>query len=333
MSNNLVKLPQIRGQYRFNSKIKNWFDVGGPAEIIFRPADFADLEFFLKNLSPEIPLNIIGAASNVIIDDAGIAGVVIKLGAEFAEISHEKIINKSSEQENLIATKAKPEFLIKAGGATPCANLAAYCQIHGIGGLEFLATIPGSIGGAIAMNAGCYGGEIADWLFEVQSLDFKGNSQVLTKADCQFSYRHNHLAKNFIFTAGVFFGIPSTPEAVATKIAEFKNNRELSQPIRAKTGGSTFKNPQNLDFSQVRIDQLPKNLLESKQIKAWELIDAIGFRGKKIGGAKFSEKHCNFLINESNAKASDLLALGEEARKKVRKKFGIELEWEIKHLC
>lgn len=324
MNEVIASLPRVRGDYRLKAALKNWFNVGGPAEILFRPADFDDLQFFLKNLKSDIALNIIGAGSNLIIDDAGVAGVVIKMGSNFAQISH-IVASNQSDSEFLQKLNLNEHYLISAGAATLCTNLASYCQHNGIGGLEFLSTIPGSVGGAIAMNAGCYGKEIANCLEGATALDFQGNVSVLSNANLGFSYRCNKSAKNFLFVSGVFQGFASSPELVAAKIAEFKESRRASQPICAKTGGSTFKNPTN-DFLATGQEGT------ARELKAWQLIDAIGFRGKSMGDAQFSEKHCNFLINNGKAKAADLLALGEEARKKVKEKFGIDLEWEIKHL-
>jgi UDP-N-acetylmuramate dehydrogenase len=310
---NVELLPKIRGNYRKNVKLKNWFDVGGPAEVLFRPADLEDLQFFLRNSPKILPINVLGAGSNVIIDDLGVAGIVIRMGSEFAEIFHQ--------------SKNDGSFEIRAGSAVPCSNLAIYCQNHGIAGLEFFATIPGSIGGAIAMNAGCYGSETADILKEVLAIDFQGNVQTLSKASCGFGYRRNEFAGKFIFLSGIFYGFPDSSKKIAVKIEDFKKNRELSQPIRAKTGGSTFKNPSEAEIAEVkRID--PENKLQ----RAWEFIDAVGFRGKILGGAKFSEKHCNFLINTGNASASDLLELSGEVRQKVFEQFNLRLELEIKHL-
>jgi UDP-N-acetylmuramate dehydrogenase len=287
------QLPTVAGEYRFNAKINNWFDLKGKAEILFRPKNIEDLIYFLQNISPEINIQIIGAGSNVIIADEGVKGILIKLPASFSEIKHE-------------------EDFINIGSASLCVNVAQYCKNFGLGGLEFLSGIPGSIGGAIAMNAGCYGGEVSQNLISATAIDYNGNFYEIKNQDFGFFYRGNKLAKKYIFIDGKFKINKSNSQEVANKILELQKNREISQPIRAKTGGSTFKNPLNN--------------------KAWELIDAIGFRGKSIGDAQISQKHCNFLINNGNASAQDLITLGEEARKKVFKKFKINLEWEIKIL-
>jgi UDP-N-acetylmuramate dehydrogenase len=293
----LEKLPKIRGEYRKNAKLKTWFDVGGPAEIMFRPADLADLQDFLKNCPQEIPVQILGAGSNVIIADEGIKGVVIKLSGEFAKISHE-------------------ENFIKAGAAALCGNVALSCKNFALTGLEFFSGIPGSIGGAIAMNAGCYGSDVAQNLISATALDRDGNLHELSNSDFGFFYRGSKISQNFFFIEGLFKAEKSTSETVAKKIAELNEQREKAQPIRAKTGGSTFKNPP----------------LEKTEKKAWQLIDEAGCRGKIIGGAQISEKHCNFMINRGQARAQDLIDLGNEVKKSVKEKSGIDLAWEIKIL-
>jgi len=291
----LDKLPQVRGQYRQSSKLKTWFDVGGAAEIIFRPADLQDLSNFIKNCPQEVPVQIIGAGSNVIIDDAGVKGVVIKLGGEFAKISQK-------------------EDRIVAGAAALCVNVATSSKNFALSKLEFLSGIPGSIGGAIAMNAGCYGSDISQTLLSATAIDRAGNIVELKNSDFGFFYRGSKISKNYFFIEGVFQCENSTAETVAQKISELSQQREKAQPIRAKTGGSTFKNP-------------PANLSDKK---AWQLIDEAGFRGKIIGDAQISEKHCNFMINRGKASAQDLIDLAEGAKKAVKEKSGVDLELEIK---
>jgi UDP-N-acetylmuramate dehydrogenase len=298
MSDLVNILPKVRGQYRQNVELKSWFDVGGKAEIFYKPADIGDLQDFLKNCPKEIPINILGAASNVIIKDEGVKGVVIRLGGEFAKISH---------QENLI----------KAGAAALCGNVALYSKNCGLTNLEFLTGIPGSIGGAIAMNAGCYGNDISQTLISALALDYQGNIHELKNSDFNFYYRGNKISKNFIFVEGLFKAEESTVETVSNKIADCNLKRENAQPIRAKTGGSTFKNPD------------PQN---PNSKKAWQFIDEANCRGLKKGGAQISEKHCNFMINNDKASAQDLIDLGNEVQKKVQEKSGIKLEWEIKIL-
>ncbi len=291
MASLLKKLPSVRGVYRENAELKNWFDVGGKAEILFRPADIDDLQDFLKKRPKEIPLHILGAASNVIINDQGVKGIVIRLPGEFAKINH--------NNETIIA-----------GAAALCGNVALYSKNVGLSGLEFLTGIPGSIGGAISMNAGCYGSDISQVLTSAKALDFMGNLIVLENSDFGFFYRGNKIAKNFLFIEASFKAVKSSVAAVAFKIAIFNQQREHSQPIRAKTGGSTFKNPQNL--------------------KAWQLIDQAGCRGLMEGDAQISEKHCNFIINRGKASAKNLIDLGNKVQKLVKEKTGIDLEWEIK---
>ncbi len=298
MSELIKILPQIRGTYRENVEIKSWFDVGGKAEILFKPADVADLQYFLKNCPKEIPINVLGAASNVIISDNGVKGVVIRLGGEFAKISQEK-------------------ETVRAGAAALCGNVALSCKNAALADLEFFTGIPGSIGGAIAMNAGCYGSDVASTLISATALDFDGNIFELKNSDFGFYYRGNKIAKKFIFVEGLFKASKSTSESVAKKIAELNQQRETAQPIRAKTGGSTFKNPD------------PTN---SSAKKAWQLIDDAGCRGTTEGDAQISEKHCNFMINRGNASAQNLIDLGNRVRKKVKEHTGINLEWEIKIL-
>ncbi|NBX53035.1 MAG: UDP-N-acetylmuramate dehydrogenase [Proteobacteria bacterium] len=287
------KLPIVRGQYKFDSKVTNWFDLDGRAEVLFKPKDLQDLSNFLKNIDPKIKIQVIGAGSNVIISDQGISGILIKLSSDFAKIIHD-------------------DLSITIGGASLCQTVAQYCKNYGLGGLEFLSGIPGTIGGAIAMNAGCYGSEISSTLIKAKAVDIEGNCLEINNSDFGFFYRGNNLAKKYIFIEGIFKINLTDKFLVSEKINQLQIQREASQPIRAKTGGSTFKNP--------------------PQKKAWELIDAVGFRGKKLGDAQFSSKHCNFLINTGKAKSEDLLNLGNEARKQIHEEFGIDLEWEIKEL-
>ena len=289
----IKKLPKVRGVYRKNVELKSWFDVGGKAEILFRPADIADLQDFLKNCPKEIPINILGAASNVIVRDEGVKGVVIRLSGEFAKIAQ--------EEEN-----------IRAGAAALCGNVALFSRNAALDKLEFLTGIPGSIGGAIAMNGGCYGSDVSQILISATVIDFDGNLIELKNSDFGFFYRGNKISKNFIFVEAVLKGEKSTAEIVSQKISELNKQREQAQPIRAKTGGSTFKNPQNNS--------------------AWKLIDEAGCRGMIEGDAQISEKHCNFMINRGKASANNLIDLGNKVKKLVKEKSGIDLEWEIKIL-
>jgi UDP-N-acetylmuramate dehydrogenase len=293
-----INLPKVRGTYRFNADLSktSWFRVGGKAEVLFLPKDLDDLQLFLKEKSSEIKATILGACSNVIISDEGIEGVVIKLGGGFNKIAH---------QNNFLSV----------GGACLCSNVALYCKINGLTNLEFLTGIPGNIGGAIAMNAGCYDGEIANFLVSATAIDFDGNILQLKNTDFGFKYRGSCLPKNLIFVEGTFKVENSTPEIVGKKIAEFNQKREAAQPIRSRTGGSTFKNPDSK---------------KSGGKKSWQLIDEAGCRGMKLGGAQISEKHCNFMINTGNATAKDLIDLGNLVIDKVKEKSGVVLEWEIK---
>ncbi|MFT6105931.1 MAG: UDP-N-acetylmuramate dehydrogenase [Rickettsiales bacterium] len=293
-------LPKVRGKYRYNVDLSKttWFGVGGPAQILFLPKDADDLVHFLKNKPNDLKVTILGASSNVIIKDGGIEGVVIKLGGEFAKFSH---------QEN--------EITIGAGNL--CFNAALYTKINGLAGLEFMSSIPGNVGGAIAMNAGCYDGDISKQLISATAIDFDGNVLEIANEDFGFKYRGNSLPKNLIFIKGVFSVEKSTTKEVGAKIADFAAKREASQPIRQKTGGSTFKNP----------DQI-----KSGGRSAWQIVDEAGCRGLKVGDAQVSEKHCNFMINTGDAKAQDLIDLGNLVIDKVKEKTGIELEWEIKRI-
>ncbi|MFZ9180920.1 MAG: UDP-N-acetylmuramate dehydrogenase [Rickettsiales bacterium] len=288
-----INLPKVKGEYKFDAKIINWFDLKGRAKILFRPFDIEDLAFFLQNIDKKIRVQVIGAGSNVIIADEGVDGVLIKLSNNFLNIDYH-------------------EGLLVIGASVPCQNVAKYCQEQGLGGLEFLSGIPGNIGGAIAMNAGCYDNDISNNLISAKAVDYDGNIVEIKNQDFEFYYRGSKISKKFIFCQGVFKVQKSTTLEVGNKIIELQNKRELAQPIRAKTGGSTFKNPPH--------------------IKAWQLIDDIGFRGKILGGAQFSDKHCNFLININNATAKDLIDLGNSAKAEVLSKHNIDLEWEIKYL-
>ena len=288
-------LPKVRGSYRLNADLSktSWFRVGGPAEVLFRPEDSQDLTKFLKNKDTNLNITILGACSNIIIKDGGIDGVVIKLGSNFAKITHDKNI-------------------ITIGAGTLCSNATLYTKMNGLGGLEFLTGIPGTIGGAINMNAGCYDGDISKILISAKAIDFDGNLIEFKNEDFGFKYRGHQLSKNLIFIQGTFKSSPSNSEEIGKKITEFNKKREESQPIRSKTGGSTFKNPEGQ--------------------KAWELIDKSGCRSLKIGDAQMSEKHCNFMINTNNAKAADLIKLGNKVIDLVKEKTGITLEWEIRRI-
>lgn len=289
-------LPAVRGRYTENAPLGEvgWFKCGGKAKVLFKPADLADLQNFLKNCPPEIPVHVFGALSNTIIRDGGLEGVTIRLGREFGGIE--------AEGET-----------IKAGALALDANVAQVAAENGIAGLEFFSGIPGTIGGALRMNAGCYGVETKDVLVSCDALDRSGQLHTLTPDHMHMTYRHTEVPDDYIFISATFKGQKDNPENVLERMAEIKMKREASQPIREKTGGSTFANPPG-------------------DMKVWQLIDAVGGRGLKVGGAVMSEKHCNFMINEGSATSADLENLGEELIKRVREKFGIALRWEIKRV-
>lgn len=287
------RLPLVRGTYRPHAPLAktNWFQVGGPAEVLFRPADPNDLAYFLKHRPKDIPITILGVGSNLLIRDGGVDGVVIKLGKGFVDIQHQ------GQQ-------------LEAGAGALCYNAAIYAATHGIGGLEFLSGIPGTIGGALAMNAGAYGSDIATTLSSAQAIDDSGTFHTLTPQDIGYIYRGNTLPDGMIFTRGHFKGHAASPSDIHDRIQTITNQRAETQPIRSKTSGSTFKNPEGHN--------------------AWKLIDEAGCRGLRIGDAMVSEKHCNFFLNVGQATAKDIEALGEEVRKRVKEKTGIELIWEVK---
>jgi len=288
-------LPPVRGTYTHGAPLKDlvWFRAGGPAEILFRPADADDLAAFLAARPRDLRLSVIGVGSNLLVRDGGIQGVVIRLPAAFGAISAR-------------GTR------VRAGAAALDSAVAKAAADAGIAGLEFLRGVPGTIGGALKMNAGCYGREIKDIFVEATAIDAKGNKLKLSPADMAFVYRNTGVRDELVFVEALFEGMVDTPETIHARMNELVARREATQPVRAKTGGSTFKNP-------------PGH-------KAWELIDKAGCRGLMHGAAQVSEKHCNFLINTGAASAADIEALGEEVRARVKAKFGVELEWEIKRV-
>jgi UDP-N-acetylmuramate dehydrogenase len=287
-------LPPVRGSYTPDAPLKDlvWFRAGGKAEILFRPADADDLATFLFARSPETPVSVIGVGSNLLVRDGGLPGVVVRLPAAFGKISVE-------------GTR------IRAGAAALDAAVARTAADAGIAGLEFLRGVPGTIGGALRMNAGCYGREIKDVFVSATAIDPQGDSVTLDAEAMKFSYRKSD-TPDLIFVEAVFEGTEDEPAAIRARMEALVAQREASQPIRARTGGSTFKNP-------------PGH-------KAWQLIDEAGCRGLKHGAAQVSEKHANFLINLGDARAADIEALGEDVRARVKAKSGIVLEWEIKRV-
>jgi UDP-N-acetylmuramate dehydrogenase len=290
-------LPPVRGSLTLGAPLKDlvWFRAGGPAEVLFRPADSDDLAAFLAARPAELRVSVIGVGSNLLVRDGGIPGVVVRLSSAFGKI----------ETNGL---------RLRAGAAALDGAVARAAADAGIAGLEFLRGVPGTIGGALKMNAGCYGREIKDVFVEALAIDGKGNPIRLSHADMAFEYRKARAAAgdDLIFVEAVFEGRKDEPAAIRGRMEELSANREASQPIKSRTGGSTFKNP-------------PGH-------KAWQLIDEAGCRGLMVGAAQVSEKHTNFLINTGEASAADLEALGEEVRRRVREKSGITLEWEIKRV-
>jgi UDP-N-acetylmuramate dehydrogenase len=288
-------LPALRGRLLANEPLAplTWFRVGGPAQALFMPEDESDLAYLLANLSADIPVTVIGLGSNLIVRDGGVAGVVIRLGRGFNEIAAEG--NR-----------------VRAGTAAPDLRVAKAAREAGVAGLAFLRGIPGAIGGALRMNGGAYGAETKDILIEARGVDRAGRIRTYTNADMGFGYRHCGVPDDVIFTEALFAGTPGDPAAIAAEMDEITSKRETTQPVKSRTGGSTFKNP-------------PGH-------KAWQLIDAAGCRGLVVGDAQVSELHCNFLINRGNAIAADIENLGEEVRRRVKDHSGVALQWEIKRV-
>jgi UDP-N-acetylmuramate dehydrogenase len=289
-------MPELRGRLLANQSLAEltWFRVGGPAQVLFTPADEDDLVYFLTQLPGELPLYVVGVGSNLIVRDGGIPGVVIRLGPRsFGE------------------TSAAGE-VVSAGTAALDKRVAEMAAAANLGGLEFFFGIPGTIGGALRMNAGANGSETRDVLIDAVGIDRHGNRRSFTNADMKFAYRSSGVDGSIIFTSARFRGLTAAPQAIRARMDEVQYHRETAQPIREKTGGSTFKNPPGHS--------------------AWRLIDAAGCRGLRLGGAQVSEMHCNFLINTGNATGHDLETLGETVRARVKQNCGIELHWEIKRI-
>jgi UDP-N-acetylmuramate dehydrogenase len=289
-------LPELRGKLKSGAALADltWFRVGGPAEILYSPADEADLAYFMRETPADIPVTVIGLGSNLLVRDGGIAGVVIRLGRGFGEIKIE---------ENL---------RLRVGAAVPDVKVARAAADAGIAGLSFYRGIPGGVGGALRMNGGAHGRETKEVVVEVRAVDRKGEVHVLPVAELHYEYRHCGAPEDFIFTEALFQGEPGESAKILAEMDGIAAYREQAQPIKSRTGGSTFRNP-------------PGN-------KAWQLIDAAGCRGLAVGDAKVSEMHCNFLINEGSATGADIEELGETVRARVKETSGVELEWEIKRL-
>ena len=290
-----ARLPQLRGRLLANQGLAEltWFRVGGPAQVLFMPEDDNDLAYALRNLPSGISLSVLGAGSNTIVRDGGIEGVVVRLGRGFNEVTVEA------------------DNRVRAGTAALDVLVARAAQKAGIAGLAFLSGIPGTIGGALRMNGGAYGGETKDVMVEARGIDRAGNLRTYSNAEMGFAYRHCAVPEDVIFTSAVFQGRAGDPEAIAAEMDNIKQKREASQP-RNRTGGSTFKNPPGQS--------------------AWKLVDEAGCRGLRVGEAQVSELHSNFLINLGRATAADIETLGETVRARVKQKSGVELEWEIKRV-
>ncbi len=289
------RLPPVRGRLTPNAPLAGmtWFGVGGPAEVLFKPADADDLAALLAAKPAGVPVTVLGVASNLLVRDGGVPGIVIRLGRAFAGIRAE-------------------EGDVVCGAAALDGNVALVARDAGIGGMEFLSGVPGTVGGGLRMNAGAYGREFKDIVVSVEALDGAGAAHTLDTAALGFTYRHCAVPGDWLFTGARLRGTAAEPAEIARRMDEIKAQREASQPVRTRTGGSTFANPPGA--------------------RAWELIDRAGCRGLRIGGAMMSDKHCNFLINVADATAADIEALGEEVRRRVLETSGVTLEWEIRRI-
>ena len=290
-----TQLTKLRGRLMANQSLAEltWFRVGGPAQVLFMPEDESDLSYFLASLSAEIALSVIGLGSNLIVRDGGVPGVVIRLGRGFGDIAIDGLT-------------------LRAGAAVPDVKVARAAQEAGIAGLSFLRGIPGCIGGALRMNGGAYGRETKDALIEARAVDRAGRVHVLGNGDMGYGYRHCGAPDDYIFTQATLRGERGDPAVIAAEMEKITEAREATQPIKSRTGGSTFKNPPGQ--------------------KAWQLIDAAGCRGLRVGDAQVSQMHCNFLINLGKATAADIEILGETVRQRVKDHSGVDLEWEIKRI-
>lgn len=291
----IERLPAVRGRLRADEPLAKytWFRVGGPAEVLFEPADTDDLQLFLQHCPADVDITVIGGTSNILVRDGGIPGVVIRLGKDFADITVD-----GDE--------------VTAGAAAADVNIARKARDAGLAGLEFMVGIPGVLGGALRMNAGAYEREISDVFVSATGITRTGAIVELASNDMGFSYRHSSVPDDVIFTSAVLKGTPDDRESIANRMQRIQVKREESQPVRTRTGGSTFANPDNKS--------------------AWQLVDEAGCRGLQMGDAMVSKQHCNFLINTGNATAADLEGLGEEVRRRVLQTSGTELRWEIRRL-
>lgn len=286
----------LRGALSVNAPLAplTWFRTGGPAQLLFTPADADDLALFLRHLPPDVPVLTVGLGSNLLVRDGGVPGAVVRLGKGFSQITVES------------------DHHVRAGAAAADVKVARTAAEAGVDGLAFLRGIPGTIGGALRMNGGAYGGEVAQVLVEAEAIDRAGSRVTLSLADMGFSYRHTAAAADLIFTRALFRGTAGDPADILARMNAITEARSATQPVNTRTGGSTFTNP--------------------PEAKAWQLVDAAGCRGLRIGAAQVSELHCNFLVNLGGATAADIEGLGEEVRRRVRDHAGVELQWEIRRV-
>jgi len=297
-----LALPPVRGKLTANAPLAPlvWFKSGGMAEWLFEPKDLDDLQNFLRGLDSSVPVMALGLGSNMIVRDGGVPGVVVRLGKAFAWVD----------------TVGKGTFgiddVLNCGGGASGILVSSMARDHGIAGLEFLRSIPGTVGGFVRMNGGAYGGEVKDVLIDCDVVLRSGELVTLPVAALHYTYRHSDLPDGAIVVAARFHGEPGEPDAIQSEMDRISASREASQPLRSKTGGSTFKNPDGR--------------------KAWQLVDEAGCRGLQMGGAQVSEKHTNFLLNVGDATSADIEALGEEVRRRVKEKSGVTLEWEIQRV-
>lgn len=293
---NTATLPSVRGKLTPAAPLAPlvWFKSGGAAEWLFEPKDLSDLQDFLRTLDPAVPVMALGLGSNMIVRDGGVPGVVVRLGKAFAKVAR------------------TDDLTLECGGGASGILVSSTARDNGIAGLEFLRSIPGTVGGFVRMNGGAYGGEVKDILVDCDVVLRSGELVTLPVADLLYTYRHSELPEGAIVVAARFRGRPGEPGAIQAEMDRISASREASQPLRSKTGGSTFKNPAGH--------------------KAWQLVDEAGCRGLQLGGAQVSEKHTNFLLNLGEATSADIEALGEEVRRRVKAKSGVELEWEIQRV-